>query len=459
AAALEHFRQTGEVSASVLAELAAVGGGYGAELEELFKRQLAVAAATGEVEDAERRLLEARKQEESTGKLLSKQAREYNRLLREGASEEELRAKLAEMKATHENLENARDAAELAEDDVETAKERAKEANKLARLQANLLQQLIDMARLREEAADGDGDGIPDIPEPPFGAIISGLDQAFEELKNRIRARFEELWADLKADWDASGIGVLLNDLKEKWEASKLKMWFEEFILDVKEEGIKTALSNLWLKIAPAVQSWLDDKDTWWADIWRAFTKEGIDDGSGRVSFGDALAALWDVIKEGLNTLVSRFGNWLGQLVTGQLEDTKAEGDSLGDAFVRGLLAGLLLGLAAKVMEWHNAIVDFFQGGVDAVKTFLGIRSASTVFENIGRAMKDGLVSGLSGLGDALKYAFNEAIWRAEQMANIILDGVNDVIRAVRSLPGAPWIWEVGHVNLPRLEAGGLVTA
>lgn len=140
---------TGDM-AGAMAELVAVGGEYGAELAELFKRQMAVAQATKAVEEAERRLLAARALEESSGKKLSKQAREYNRMLREGASQAELAAKLAQVKATYSTLVDAREEAELAEVAKQEAEERARAAQELMQIQNQLLQQLIKMGNVWE---------------------------------------------------------------------------------------------------------------------------------------------------------------------------------------------------------------------------------------------------------------------------------------------------------------------
>jgi len=303
---------TGDYGAA-LSQLAAVGGEYGAELEELFRRQLAVAEATGAMADAEQRLAAARAQEGQAGKQLSKQAREYNRMLKEGASAEALRAKLAEMQASYSTLEDAREEAELAEEDREAAQDRAREANRLMGLQADLLQQLIRMGQVQAQIAEDAGDIVdPEQIIPPFEGLINNIDQAFEDLKGRIRARFLALWAELREDWNNSGVGKLIEDLKKKWEDSTLKEWWDEFLFDVREEGIREALKKLWLKLEVAVQNWLDDKAPWAGEVWRAFTQGGIEDGTGAVDFGAALDALWLEFEKGVGKRLA--GTWLGDV-------------------------------------------------------------------------------------------------------------------------------------------------
>jgi len=311
--------------------------------------------------------------------------------------------------------------------------------------------------------------------------MIGSIDQAFEDLKDRIRARFLELWQDLKDDWEASGVGTLIADLKEKWEESALKEWWDEFVLDISEEGLKPALENLWFKIINAVQNWLDSKESIWANVWRAFTQEGIDDGTGkvnfwaalgalwpafmaqvtqwlqgnnswwanvwrawtqggvedgtgRVDFGAALTTLWEEIKAGLIVVAGKFGYFLATTVLGLLSGDQGQGGhSFWSNLGRSFVAGLVIGVLAKMSE-----VDWAA---------------------IGRRIKDGLVSGISGLAEALKGGFNKAIWFVERSVNAIIDGVNAAIRALRRIPGMPWVNTIGGVTLPRLAQGGLVTA
>lgn len=534
---------TGDFGAA-LAGLGAVGGEYGAELEELFKRQMEVARATNAVEEAERRLLAARNLEEASGKRLSRQARDYNRLLKEGASDEILRQKLAEMKATYATLEGARDAAEVAEDDKAIAEERAQEAQRLANLQNELLQQLIKMGQVWADMGDGGGITPPDPEDflPPFEGVIDGIDAAFGDLKDRIRARFQALWDELKADWEKSGVGKLIEELKARWADSTLKEWWDEFMFDVKEDGIRTALANLWLKIAQTTQAFLDDKFIYWANIWRAFTQKGIEDGTGQIDLGAGIEAMWEEVKrfsrvmadglafwigffigEKVSDMIWKIGDWFGHILIGSDADSK--GMSLADRFITGFWTGLLAGLEDKINQWPEKIRNFFAGGVAAVIGYLMSRSPSELFRGIahdmidglllgiedralhlgqslvdavrnafnrlgeislwqrghdfienlrqgaqakidaigwadmGRAIRDRLASGLSGLGDAIKGAMNGVIGVIERAIDHVVTGINRLIDLINCIPGAGWIPRLNYIDFPRLAQGGMVTA
>lgn len=491
AEALDHFRKTGEVTTEVLAQLAAVGGGYGEHLVELFRRQLAVAAAVEAVAAAERRLLAARNLEEASGKRLTRQAREYNRLLLAGADPAILAAKLAEMKASYATLEAAREEAELAEEARNSAREQAKEANRLARLQAELLQQLIDMARAREEALglEAPAEGIVEPLIGALGGAIDSIDQAFIDLTERIRARFQALIDQIALAWETSGIHEMLDELKKRWEESELKVWFDEFILDVSEEGLRAALSNLWLKLAPTIQLWLDDKVPWLGNIWRGFTEEGIEDGSGKVSFSGALAALrtevvasiqgwldrqipwlgrvwrafteegledgsgkvdfaeavrrlWKIIKEGLNDLAFNFGVWMGKWLVGASDDMKEDGTSLAESFVNGLKEGF------DLKQWflNNVLRGLLETSIGALLTWLRAESPSGRFRDIGRDMIQGLINGLWSKG-----------WQVSStLSSIVQNAINNIRNLLGWWSPSKLFIEMGEDLLEGLGIGAL---
>lgn len=473
--------------------LAQVGGEYGDELVELFKRQMAMAKATKAVEEAEKRLVAARNLEEASGKRLSRQARDYNRLLKAGASDEILRQKLAEMKATYKTLEGARDAAEVAEDDKKIAEERAKEARALMQLQNALLQQMIKMGQVWASMADGGPGAVPgldpdDLFPEDWEAFVPSVDQAFIDLTKRIKERFQALWDDLKADWEASGVGKLIEDLKAKWAESSLKEWWDEFMFDVKEEGIKLALQSLWLKIGSTTQSFLDDKFPVWGDIWRAFTQTGIEDGTGRVNLGAAFAAMWEAFKAGTIELAEKFGVFLGYQIGARLfgfyDETQETHDGeragsfwqqLGQSFISGLAMGFVAALVEKYTRFTESLDGMMVQlrahlGIDALwitgKALIGglLRGISDRINEInwahmGRTIRDRLASGLSGISGVLRGVFNSVIATIERAFDHVVTGVNAIIRAIRVIPGAGWIPTLSYIDFPRLAQGGLVTA
>ena len=404
AEAIASFAETGRISEETLSKLAAVGGGFGKELEELFKRQLAVAAATIAVVDAEKRLTDARKAEKTSSEELSKGAREYNKLLREGADAATLAAKLQELRGSYSTLVDAREAATIAEDDLVTAKEQSKEANRLAGLQSQLLQQLLDIASAREASrkaaeAEAEGDELF-APGDPYDSVVVPLDNAFQDLKDVIRTRFQELWKELRADWEASGIGQLMEDLKTAWENSSLKDWWDEFVLDVEEGNLRTALDKLWLKFAPTIQNWLDENHPWWADVWRAFTEEGIEDGSGKVDFIAGVTTLWTAIADSIQTKLDENDNWLAETWGAFTQEGIEDGSGKVD-FTAGI-STLWLSAANSLQEkldekeswWSTIWRAFTEEGIEDGSGRIDLRAGiSTLWVEVGKSLSEKLLS------------------------------------------------------------------
>lgn len=271
---------TGDPS-EVFAKLAEIPGGYGESLAELYRRQMDLGAAVERLAAAEARLAAARKAEEVAGVKLTDQAREYNKLAQAGASPEILAAKLAEVKASYASLVASREETEAAEEAEEAAAEQVRWQREQVRLQERLLNQLIEMGRAfadlidAQRREDEEPFVIPEIEWPEGFAVP--LDTAFDELKERIRAKFAELWADLKAQWEESGVMEWMTRVKEAWEESSLKTWWESFWADVKEGGLAFALGELWdmfLEGHPILEKTLD----WLSEIGTTFKSWVSDD-------------------------------------------------------------------------------------------------------------------------------------------------------------------------------------
>jgi hypothetical protein len=271
---------TGDPGA-VFAKLAEIPGGYGESLAELYRQQLDLGAAVERLAKAEARLAAARKAEEASGVKLSKQAREYNKLAQAGASPEILAAKLAEVKASYAALVAAREETEAAEEEVDTEKELVKWQKEQVRLQERLLNQLIEMGQAFADLLPKPGDedepfAIPPI-EWPEGFLIP-IDTAFEDLKESIRAKFAALWADLRKQWEESGVLGWMTKVKETWEQSGLKEWWDEFWSDVKDGGLAYALGELRDKLLEG-HPILQKISGWLSETWQTFRGWVADEG------------------------------------------------------------------------------------------------------------------------------------------------------------------------------------
>ncbi len=309
ARAMDEFNRTGQYSESVLTELTAAGGQFGDVLASLFEKQMALAGGVNAVTAAELRLQRARDAEERAGEGLVNMARAYNKALRKGASAQEMALRYARVRTGYNTLVNARDETEEAETQLDISKEQLKILQEMARAQEGLIRQLIAMQEARllpglpapdAGPADGGGGGADLIPEGeeftlPGMPDLTPFEQSFEDLKNSIAEKFRALWDKIIDDWEKSGVGQLIKRLKETWENSKLKLWWDNFWAHVSAVGFIQAVKDMWVEAQVAIENYLksDDKLLWISNIWAGlFGEDGFDG-----------ALIWSGILLGLETL------------------------------------------------------------------------------------------------------------------------------------------------------------
>lgn len=326
AAAIAEFGRTGRITGDIFEKLAAVGGGYGESIAELLRRQLDLATAVERLAAAEERLKRARDGEEKANIRLSQAAREYNKLVRQGADPAVLKAKLAQVEASYDSLVAAREETEAAEDAREAAADQVKEQQERVKLQERLLNQLIEMGqalvdlRKAEEREAEEGVEIPPIEWPDVYPVP--IDQAFEDLKNSIRKKFEELWGTLTRIWEESGAYAAIQRLGEAW--NRLKEAMAPVIDWLGEKW--DALKNWWKENGPKISGWINEHliqpltswisdDAWpWVveqwDKWSAWWKEN---GPGiKQGIADAASAVYDWIKENVfDWAVQEWDKWV----------------------------------------------------------------------------------------------------------------------------------------------------
>lgn len=476
---------TGDPGA-VFAQLAQIPGGYGESLAELYRRQLDLGAAVERLARAEARLAAARKAEEATGVTLSKQAREYNKLAQAGASPAVLAAKLAQVKASYAALVAAREETAAAEEEEDAAQALVKWQKQQVRLQERLLDQLIAMGQAFADLIPGDGDGDGDGDDPfvvppivwPEGYLVP-VDTAFEALKESIRAKFAALWADLKSQWEESGVGQSIADLKARWDEfsantlvplkAKLgEVWatFRGWVTDAAWPWVTTQWgkwSAWWDVHGPDIIKWLlgiGDAPWSYKNLWGWVVKEW-----------DKWVAWWEkegpVITEAIAAIGTFLGGLLGDLWMWVTSGTGWEGvwaaavtifegfftkvqilASFGMAQLRNWIS---LGLRILEGDWEGAwealktisgttlkaINDLTDGKFVELVTILGnfIGSFAQKGAELGRALIDGIASKWESLRIFvcdLPRRIAEAIlgekWRVANAGHQIMDALRDAV-------------------------------
>lgn len=227
----------GEAGEGLFARIAAAAGEFGAEVAKLAREYFALAKATEAVNEAERRLEQAREAVGDAQTDVRLLTAEYNDLLRAGASDEILAAKLAEIVAAEDGLNLAQQEVREAEDANEQAREQLDLLREQSQLQERLLSQLLAMAKARDEAARAGGraagragagagvgaGGLPDLGIGGLGiegieeGITSRMREAIDAARLMILERLGNIFEPLGVAWESS-IGPTLAKLEERFQ-------------------------------------------------------------------------------------------------------------------------------------------------------------------------------------------------------------------------------------------------
>jgi hypothetical protein len=260
AAGITEYQKTGKVGEGVFTALRKVGGQYGTELEELARRQFALAGATAAVEKAERSLADARKAEDAVRTAIERISQEYNAMLAAGADPALLEAKKKEFEQARVQLTTAGKQRVESEKALETAKEKVDPLQKQAEYQQKILDQLFEMTRMQmpdvgkglTDAAAAiaalKGIKMPEITPPASllgGGFAKGIADSLDQAKEGLRAKLAELFAPLAGklqEWE-----IMVRTLQVKWA------WLVYQIGDLWNIYVKPVIDDLVKLIPPGL--------------------------------------------------------------------------------------------------------------------------------------------------------------------------------------------------------------
>lgn len=326
----------GKVSEELFERIKKAGGSWGTEIADLARKQIAYGVAVEEAKKAEEALEEARKRQSKAQAQVAKGLREYNDMLRKGASKAELEAKRLAINESAKEAAIQKGKAEAAEKDLENAKERVDLLAQQVKLQEELVRQLLEISRMQilppeDEGGDGGGGGGGDKPPVPPG-FGSGIRDAVENLKqqlaemlahlfdpildawNRMVAtlrgkleeliaafwawvgRFQPIWDKLAfiAEWAWDKITKIVKWAwgeilaTAEWFEGEIKAWWKRhgdnviFVARSIWNTVTTTVATILNGLLTQVIVWIGQIETWWRkhgstveSIWRTFT-EGV---------------------------------------------------------------------------------------------------------------------------------------------------------------------------------------
>lgn len=289
----------GMVTDEIFSSIAASAGELGNELALLARYQISLADATERAARADQDLSAAQSN-------VSRLVREYNQMLREGAAQDELDAKMAQISA-------AQGAADAAKQEQKAAKTGLDQLEERAKLQDELVKQLVKFGKLQEAGAGGGGGGggggigglggglgggiggldIPGMPEGGFD-IGTRIGEAIEQAKQHLLAMFtgdNSPFAPLITAWNA--------DIVPRLETMKLTLF-----------GGTDEMGNSVEGLIPRFQMFATEVGLAWDEATLAFDTAKMNITTKLIEIDTA----WQTFKDNLGIAAQGAGESLGVL-------------------------------------------------------------------------------------------------------------------------------------------------
>lgn len=228
AKAIAEFNATGQINTDVFAGLNSSAGAFGDELQTLLEDELAYQQAVEAVAAAQEALNAAQDAQKTAQGQVKSLTQEYNALLRAGADESVLQAKLAEINAAEQARNLATEQAKAAQDALDTSKEALGPLQDQLEAQKALIAQLLELARIQAGAIEtpapgetggggggggtGGGGGFEFPPLPDTGTIddfFAELQQKFADGLADLAEKMINFVQGIIAWWNAMWQGLL----------------------------------------------------------------------------------------------------------------------------------------------------------------------------------------------------------------------------------------------------------
>jgi len=447
-----------EFDSSILDTLSGSVGDFGDEIAKLVELELDLAAAIEQVEDAQRALDAARKAEKGAQAQVRRLKEEYQALLRAGASDDVLKAKLDELNVAELGREAAIEQRIEAEGAVDAAKEQASAAEDVATEQERLLDTLIDLAQAQADAwkvdpvkdLAGAVDDLSDaLDELDFGGtpyeFVPEVDEDFEALKDRIRAKLRDIFKPIVSAW-RDDIKPMLEGFRKQMKPflDMVSKFYDAAIAPAAERilGIFERFGDWWDKHGPAITKSADKLLKGIARIFGKQVERGID------FVLDSLEDLADWFDENGPYIEKAIDRWV-DLFLEELKLLSKVGDFVFHAGRR--VMKFFLGLSAFVVRWAagdwDAAVQGLKDGFDEAFTpeeqemvIKWLNDLALDIETEGRSLLAKAFAAAFGpgvkninlIGDALQEMAGDVKTWIEKAAKNAEDKLGDIADAIR---------------------------
>lgn len=391
---------------NLFSDLIAQAGAFGVELQALTEAQFALLDITKQLEEAQEALNAAQLAQEQAISTVDKLVDEYNALLRAGADPAILEAKLAEINAAEEERDAAIETTKAAEEQVGALEDQIAPLEEAVRLQQELLNQMLEMARLQVQlqqgalggAGAGGGDPFPFPGIDPSGFGIDPLgeglqeefDELFDSLGQTIIDKAAELFQPLVDAWDQA-----VADVTAAWEDLVGTFETNSNTTNSKLEQMRTTFQTAWTAITDIIRTAQESMRESFGEIGSDLDETGTKFDTFRFIVGFALipvigtvlilgaivSGVASGIAEALDTILLAWDElrekWLEVNEILQ-SDTSTKWDK-----VKAIIGGVAKTIDTIIVTIFGGILEFIKGFIEGVIEFFQGLSDDLVGESI----------------------------------------------------------------------------
>lgn len=246
--------------------------------------------------------------------------------------------------------------------------------------------------------------------------LKGGFEKIIENIKSFFTKTIPEAWENF---W---------NWLGEKWE--NFTKWIESL-----PEKIGYWLGYI---LGTIVKFFVEDIPNAWRDFWDWIGKKWQE-------FTDWLSGVPEKIKKKIGEIGEAIAKFFTETIPQKWEDFRKWLEELPDKLLeigKNIIQGLIDGIKSKCEEISTAISDFCRGFVQGFKDAFGIHSPSTVMQEIGTYLVEGLKNGLlnnpitntiSTVVNNIKSGFNNSLSTFKTIGSNIVGGIKSGIQSAKN--------------------------
>jgi len=462
--------KTGKLDTGLLDYIRSIGGEYGSALSKLIKQEFELAKAIKRVEKAQKALDKATEWYEESDEAVQKLVREYNELLRSGADEATLEAKLKEIRAMQDQRREAGELITKREKELKTAEENKNKLQETVDAQRDLVNLMIKLTKQTKGAGSAMEDMAKALKEAMGGAgdLSFNIDTAFREARRKI----QEALGGLKDEWDRLvravkwELGIPIEPEYEfSWEyGQKPKIKNEENLLS----ELEPALAELGGKVLTLITEGAD---------WDTFTANFTTTLTGIITD----VANSPELQEAIKTTTEKIITGLVDGISASIPIIVPVVIELGGAIIEGIWEGI----KQKLAEYFTPerVAKILTIILDAFTLFFLIFSPSHLMETeVGEPIVEGIIEGIKNKLEAVKETASN-IWtnitdglgelweKAKEKGTLIAEGlktgISDKFEEIKQTAGDVWdnivdgfgnVWEnaqgIGRKIIDGIKAG-----